>query len=80
MKVGGQKGGLLFIHEDGSPMTRSSLVKGIRRMLQGYPTIYANKYAGHSFQEGAATRVRVSECIIKRLIEKFSLSDLYSAS
>ena len=70
LKVRGHKAGLLCVHKDGSPLRRSYLVKGIRRMLQGYPTIDTSKYACHRLRIGAATTAAsqgVSESIIKRL-------------
>ena len=51
--------GPLFIHENGSPLTRSHLVKQIRQALS-QKGIVVSKYSGHSFRIGAATTAAAS--------------------
>ena len=46
--------GPLFIFQDGTPLTRPSLVKHLRQALSS-AGIDSSKYAGHSFRIGAAT-------------------------
>lgn len=51
-------GSSLFCHEDGSPLTKSQLVKGTRQLLiqAGIPD--AHKYHGHSFRKGGAQSLK----------------------
>ena len=61
--------GPLFIHENGSPLTRYHLVKQIRQALS-QKGIGVSKYSGHSFRIGAATTaaaVGIPEATIKML-------------
>ena len=65
--------GPLFIHEDGSPLTRSHLVKQVRQALS-QKGIDVSRYSGHSFRIGAATTaatiaaaVGIPEATIKML-------------
>ena len=46
--------GPLFIHRDGSPLTRAQLVSAIRSTLQ-ISGMDISRYSGHSFRVGAAT-------------------------
>ena len=45
--------GPLFIHDDGSPLTRSGLVSAVRAVLLG-AGVDLTCYTGHSFRIGAA--------------------------
>ena len=59
--------GPLFIHEAGSPLTRSHLVKQVRQALS-QKGIDVSKYSGHSFRIGAATTAAgIPETTIKML-------------
>ena len=46
--------GPLFIHDDGSPLTRSGLVSAVCAALSG-AGVDLTRYTGHSFRIGAAT-------------------------
>lgn len=46
--------GPLFLHSDGSPLTRPSLVSAVRAALSG-TGLDLSRYTGHSFRVGAAT-------------------------
>ena len=61
--------GPLFIHEDGSSLTKHQLVKQVRLALS-QKGIEVSGYSGHSFQIGAATNpatVGIPEATIKML-------------
>ena len=70
LKIRGPRLGILFIHKNGSALTQSQLVNGIRKMLEAYSDINPRNYKSHSLRIGAATTaasIRVSETDIKRL-------------
>ena len=70
LSLRGEREGPLFIHEDGSPLTRSYFVEGIREALKRLGHHDVNQYAGHSFRAGAATTAAalgVEDSIIKLL-------------
>lgn len=60
--------GPLFIHEDGSPLTKNQLVRQVRLALR-HKGIEVSRYSGHSFRIGAATAaaVGIPESTIKML-------------
>ena len=64
-----QTQGPLFVHADGSPLTRSQLIQKVRRALRRLG-LEVHNYSGHSFRIGAATTaaaVGVPEATIKML-------------
>ena len=70
LKIRGPRPGILFIHKNGGALTRSQLVKGIRKMLEAYSDINPRNYNSHSLRIGAATiaaSTGVPETDIKRL-------------
>ena len=70
LKIKGPKPGIRFIHKNGSALTRSQLVKGIRKMVEAYLDINPRNYSSHSLHIGAAifaACTRVTESDIKRL-------------
>ena len=50
LKIRGPRPGIPFIHKNSSALTRSQLVKGIRKVLEVYSEINS-----HSLRIGAAT-------------------------
>ena len=61
--------GPLFIHEDGSPLTKNQLVRQVRLALR-HKGVEVSRYSGHSFRIGAATTaaaVGIPESTIKML-------------
>ena len=61
--------GPLFVHQDGSPLTRTFLVTSVREALAGFGLPSAS-FSGHSFRIGAATsaaRAGLSDSLIQTL-------------
>ena len=54
MRRKGTKAGLLFQWEGGSPLRKSKFIAAVRQALASQG-VDSTKYAGHSFQIGAAT-------------------------
>ena len=62
--------GPLFIHEDGSPLSRFHLVQAVRAALASLGTVNHSRYSNHSFRIGAATtaaRAGVPDSMIQTL-------------
>ncbi len=62
--------GPLFIHEDGTPLSRSYLVQAVRAALASAGNLDLSRYSGHSFRIGAATtaaRAGVPDSMIQTL-------------
>ena len=62
--------GPLFIHEDGSPLSRSYLVQAVRAALASAGNLNLSRYSGHSFRIRAATtaaRAGVLDSMIQTL-------------
>ena len=71
----GKANGPLLMHKDGSPMTRSYIVKEIRSTLGELGYTNTLLYSGHGFQAGAATTaaaMQVEDSVIKTYISSFT--------